>query len=153
MQTCAFFFPGAHSIAQSCLTLCNPMDCSPAGSSVHVIFQAKILEWVAISSSRGSSRPQGLNPHLRGFLHWQVDSLPLSQWEYRKQSQITKRDGKNLVMPASERRAFTFYLSGWPFLLWVRQGYIWNVQGDLWNFQFLSLKDGGPHLCDILHNY
>ena len=41
--------------AQSCLTLCNPMDCSPPGSSVHVIFQARILQWVAMPSSRGSS--------------------------------------------------------------------------------------------------
>ena len=39
------------SVAQLCLTLCNPMDCSPPGSSVHRIFQAKILEWVAISHS------------------------------------------------------------------------------------------------------
>ena len=43
------------SVAQSCLTLCDPMDCSPLGSSVHGILQARILEWVAISSSRGSS--------------------------------------------------------------------------------------------------
>ena len=35
-------------IAQLCLTLCNPMDCSPPGFSVHEIFQARILEWVAI---------------------------------------------------------------------------------------------------------
>ena len=40
---------------QSCPTLCNPMDNSPPGSSVHGIFQARILKWVAISSSRGSS--------------------------------------------------------------------------------------------------
>ena len=40
--------------AQSCLTLCDPMDCSPPGSFVHVIFQARILEWFAISSSRSS---------------------------------------------------------------------------------------------------
>ena len=45
-------------VAQSCLTLCNPMDCSPPGSSVHGIFQAWILEWVAISFSRGSSWPR-----------------------------------------------------------------------------------------------
>ena len=44
-------------VAQSCLTLRNPMDCSPPGSSVHGILQARILEWVAISSSRGSSPP------------------------------------------------------------------------------------------------
>ena len=36
----------------------TPMDCSPPGSSVHGIFQARILEWVAISSSRGSSPPR-----------------------------------------------------------------------------------------------
>ena len=42
-------------VAQSCLTLCNPMDCSPPGSSVHGVFQARVLEWGAISFSRGSS--------------------------------------------------------------------------------------------------
>ena len=45
-------------IAQLCLTLCNPIDCSPLGSSVHGVFQARILEWVAISFSRGSSWPR-----------------------------------------------------------------------------------------------
>ena len=44
-------------VAQSCPTLCDPMDCSPPGSSVRGIFQAKILEWVAVPSSRGSFRP------------------------------------------------------------------------------------------------
>ena len=38
--------------------LCNPRDCSPPGSSVHGISQARILEWVPVSSSRGSSRPR-----------------------------------------------------------------------------------------------
>ena len=41
--------------AQLCLTLCDPLDCSPPGSSVHGISQAEVLEWVAISFSRGSS--------------------------------------------------------------------------------------------------
>ena len=45
-------------VTQSCPTLCNPMDCSPPGSSVHEIFQARILEWVAISFSRESSQPR-----------------------------------------------------------------------------------------------
>ena len=48
-------------IAQSCPTLCNHMDCSPPGSSVHGLSQARILEWVAISFSRGSSNP-GIKP-------------------------------------------------------------------------------------------
>ena len=46
-----------YSVAQSCLTVCNPMDCSLLGSSVHGIFHARILERVAISLSRESSRP------------------------------------------------------------------------------------------------
>ena len=44
-------------VAQSCPTLCDPMDCSAPGS-IHGIFQARILEWVAISFSRGSSLPR-----------------------------------------------------------------------------------------------
>ena len=52
-------FPGVPSVcsaAQSCPTLCDPMDCSPPGSSAHGILQARMLEWVAMSSSRGSSQ-------------------------------------------------------------------------------------------------
>ena len=44
---------------QLCSTLCDPVDCSLPGSPVHGILQARILEWVAISSSRGSSQPRG----------------------------------------------------------------------------------------------
>ena len=46
------------SVTQSCLILCNPMDHSPPSSSVHRTFQARILQWVAISYSRGYSRPR-----------------------------------------------------------------------------------------------
>ena len=45
-------------VTQSCPTLCNPMDYSLPGSSVHGILQARVLEWVAISFSRGSSQPR-----------------------------------------------------------------------------------------------
>ena len=45
-------------VAQSCPTLCDPVDCSIPGSSVHGILQARILEWVTISFSRGTSRPR-----------------------------------------------------------------------------------------------
>ena len=45
-------------VTQWCLTLCDPMDCSLPGSSIHGVFQARILEQVAISFSRGSSRPR-----------------------------------------------------------------------------------------------
>ena len=45
-------------VAQSCLTLCNPMSCSPPGSSIHGVLQARILEWIAIPFSRRSSQPR-----------------------------------------------------------------------------------------------
>ena len=45
-------------VTQSCLTLCDPMDCSLPGLSVPGIFQARVLEWVAVSFSRGSSQPR-----------------------------------------------------------------------------------------------
>ena len=45
-------------VAQLCLTLCDPVDCSPPGSSVHGILQARILEWVAVPVSRGSFEPR-----------------------------------------------------------------------------------------------
>ena len=62
------------SVAQSCLTLCDSLDCSPPCFSIHRIFQARILEWIAISNSRGSFPPRNLR-FLR-LLHWQADSLP-----------------------------------------------------------------------------
>ena len=67
--TCSTFFhvpvPGCREygrkvkvlVAQSCLTLCDPLDCSLPGSFVQGILQARILEWVAILFSRGSSQP------------------------------------------------------------------------------------------------
>ena len=63
-------------VAQSCPTLCDPMDHSPPGSPVHGILQARILEWVAISFSRGSSGSRD-RTCISGFLLWQADSLPL----------------------------------------------------------------------------
>ena len=45
-------------VTQSCPTLCNTLDCSPPGSSVHGILQARILEWVSIPFSKGSSHPK-----------------------------------------------------------------------------------------------
>ena len=56
VKCCCFFLVLS---PKSCLTLCDPMElCSLPGSSVHGIFQARILEWAAISSSRGSSQPR-----------------------------------------------------------------------------------------------
>ena len=56
--TCVCVCVCVYEVAQSCPTLCDPVDCSPPDSSVHGILQARVLEWVAISFSRGSSQPR-----------------------------------------------------------------------------------------------
>ena len=63
----------SHSVL---LTLCDPMEYSPPGSSVHEILQTRILEWVGLSFSRGSSQPS--NRAEQNLWHWHVGSLPLS---------------------------------------------------------------------------
>ena len=63
-------------MAQSCLTLCDSMDSTFPGSSVHGILQPRIL-WVAISFSRESSGPRGWPRDLLCLLHWEPCSLPL----------------------------------------------------------------------------
>ena len=69
--SCYYYVCTCAKSLQSCPTLCDPMDCGPPGSSVHGILQARILKWVAVPSSRGSSRFR------LSLLHWQVVSLPL----------------------------------------------------------------------------
>ena len=67
-------------LAQSCLTLCDPVDCSRPGSSVHGILQARIREWVAISFSRVSSQPRDrtLVSRMAGrcFILWATREFP-----------------------------------------------------------------------------
>ena len=65
---------GVCSGAQSCPALCDLMDCSLPRSFVHGISQARILEWVVISSSGRYSQPRDRTCFLR-LLHWQADSL------------------------------------------------------------------------------
>ena len=57
-------------VTRSCPTLCNPMDCSLPGPSLHGIFQARILEWVAITFSSGSSLPR--DPMLFSLITWRI---------------------------------------------------------------------------------
>ena len=65
--------------AESYPTLCDPTDCSPPDSPVHGLFQARILEWVAISSSSRSSQCRDqTHASCTGKWIWQMDSLPLS---------------------------------------------------------------------------
>ena len=62
-------------VPQSCLTLCDPLDCSLPGSSVHEILWARILEWVF--PSPGDLPDPGIEPKFLVSLHWQVGSLLL----------------------------------------------------------------------------
>ena len=74
-----FYSPMRESeVAQWCPTLSDTMDCSLPGSSVHGIFQVRILEWVSIPFPPGVFATQGLNPHVLRLLHWQVGSLPVA---------------------------------------------------------------------------
>ena len=67
---------------QPCPTLCDPIDCSPPGSSAHGILRARILEGVAMPFSRGSrvgsSQPRDQTCIFSPFLHWQMGSSPLA---------------------------------------------------------------------------
>ena len=70
---------------QSCLTLCDPMNCSPPGSSVHGILQARILEWVPCPSA-GDVPDPGIELTSPVSPALQVGSLPLSHWGSLKAS-------------------------------------------------------------------
>ena len=82
-------------VAQLCLTLCNPMDCSLPSSSVHGILQARILEWLAIPFSRGFSQPRNQIQvsHIAGgfFTDWATRE-PISPW-VREQSRDSLHTG------------------------------------------------------------
>ena len=84
-------------VAKSCLTLCNPMDCSLPGSSVHGLFQARVLERVAISFSRGSSRARDCTWVSciagRRFTIWATREAPLREKERDK-----KMSGPTLLL-------------------------------------------------------
>ena len=70
-----------YSFAQSCLTLYDPMDCSPSGSSVHRILQARKLEWVVFPSSKGPSWRRDQTCVSYASLLWQGDFYHWTTWE------------------------------------------------------------------------
>ena len=93
-------------VTQSCPTLCNPMDCSLPGSSVRGIFQARVLEWVAISFSRGSSQPRESNlglPHCRKMLyhlsHQGSHLLHLNNRQNKNENPIISRQDYHITHP------------------------------------------------------
>ena len=78
---CPSLLESESEVIQLCPTLCDPMDCRLPGSSVHGIFQARVLEWVAISFSRGSSQPRDRTQVCtagRHFTVWATSALGIS---------------------------------------------------------------------------
>ena len=80
------------SVAQLCLTLCNPVDCSLPGSSVIGTFQARTLEWVAISFSRGSSRPRD-RTRVFGFFTTVPPGKPKHAWGSSLLKSLSSKQG------------------------------------------------------------
>ena len=105
-------------VAQSCQTLCNPMDCSPPGSSVHGILQERILECVVIPFSRGwIFLTQGLN---LGLLHCRQILYHLSHINryFTKDLQMVnkhmKRHSTLSLLGSYIKNPITIHLSEWP---------------------------------------
>ena len=73
-------------VSQSCPTVCDPIDCGPQCSSVHGILQARILEWVAIPFSKGSSWPRDWTQvsRIAGRLYMQSTSCEMPSWMKHK---------------------------------------------------------------------
>ena len=140
---------GACLVSQSCPTLCNPKDCSPPGSSVHGISQARILEWGAISSSRESSRPRDQTriscvPCTAGrfFTCWALGEAP----EGTKEKMAFQADGETFsktwrekaMAPHSSTLAWKIPWAEEPGGLqsmgWLRVGHDWATSLSLFTF-------------------
>ena len=116
-------------------TLCNPMDCSPPGSSCHGNFQARILEWVAISSSKGSSQPRN-RTHVssvsfigRQILHqcatWEAPTVGLGsskKGKRKKKTHIKKTSHQTLHF-----RLFVLTSPTWSSPSWSKQQERWKA--------------------------
>ena len=128
----------------------------PAMTSVHGILQARILEWVAMLSSRASSWPKDENPCLLGFLHWQMGSLTLGpsgkpQWFYKHNKFrdrqldrengmwrwrcITQERGLERILPSGPQRKPTILTS------WSQTSSLWTMK-QLHFCLFKATQDG-----------
>ena len=123
-------------VAQSCPTLCNPMDCILPGSSIHGIFQARVLEWVTISFSRGSSRPQ--------------DRTEVSRIAGRRFTVWDTREAKCLIpfQPQAQARCHLDQVEGWMRLLRCGSSkalsQVWFSLEDLWTAEMSYLSPTNP---------
>ena len=133
---------------QSCLTLCNPMDCGPPGSSAHEILQARILEWVAMPFSRGSSqfRDQTWVSYIAGrfFTVWVITEALYSivfQYFYILQNDHHNKSSYRL----SPYKMITVSLTIFPMLYVISLWIIYSITGSLYLFIALSCFTQPPH--------
>ena len=132
---------------RSCVTLCDPRDCSPPGSSVHGILQARILQWVAMPSSRGSSWPRDWS-HVSASPALQVDILPT---EPPGKPEFEVPEGKSSGKIYQEVKGWDLNLKSglkYPSCYWQRSSHwSYNIvkrkierkqESDLWGYTHLS---------------
>ena len=141
-------------VAQLCLTLCDPMDCSSPGSSVHGILQARILEWVAVSFSRESSQPRDWTQVSctagRFFTNWaillQFVVLPFpdivffffNKWNFCGSAMLSKSSGVIFPHFASLCHIMVILILFRTFSLLI---YLVMVICDQWSLMLLLQKD------------
>ena len=113
-------------------SLCNPVDCGPPGSSVHAIPQARVLEWVAMPSSRGSSQPRDRTS---------VSCVSCTAGRFF----TTSHQGSPIMLHATLKR--------WKGLMWGAYHLIYSTsfrkligQLTVWTLLFMDIKDTA-HLC------
>ena len=117
-------------VIQSCLTLCDPTDCSLPGSSVHGILKARILEWVAIPSSRGSSQPRD-----RTQVSCIADSVL---------SEPLRKPCKAIVIIKKKKIAGTSLVAQWLRLLALNTGGLGSIPGCSHMFACHKLQIKAP---------
>ena len=123
------------SLSQSCLTLCNPIDCSLPGSSVHGIFQVIVLKWIAISFSRGSSQPSARTRVSR------IVDRSFTIWATREKH-FPK---KNLHRKKCHGHCFVVYCWCDPLQLSWWNHYIWEVcSANQWDAQKTAKPVASP---------
>ena len=132
---------GGGLVAKSCLTLVIPMDCSLSGSSVHGILQVRILEWVAISLSRGSSQPtdQTQVSCIAGlFTDWAMrEVLEVPTWRYIRDldgtilcSSLNTKVRESAFLPGKKQRKDVPFSSMSPALLTQVQAQLSSLSGE-----------------------
>ena len=135
------------SVTQSCLILCDPMDFSLPGSSVQGILQARILEWVAMPFSRGSSKPRSRTQvsHITGrvFTIWATREAPLSDSDTQlvlsspkayvsaKFSHPVTNDSFSFLQWKEKNRCFA------PKFAYLKKQYVpkWRIPGKIWSYR------------------